>query len=218
MAFSKLTPQTTHDIQSLGHHDNLEALQQTYGYMTFNENRFGILTNWKRALFLRRAESSGHKTLEYYLLELGGPISMLKAWVGIILLAENNWFYASPTPNSAPPSRTFGASTTALKERKYHIRPVDGKYPCIALDFCLCFFDLNSSRSGEKGCVVNGRLLQSSAEESDLHVIYKVVDIFRHHDAADMLEREACVYAALQNLQGQVIPICCMASTMCGGS
>lgn len=31
---------------------SLEALQQIYGYMTFNDNRFGILTNWQRALFL----------------------------------------------------------------------------------------------------------------------------------------------------------------------
>jgi len=36
---------------------SLDALQQIYGYMTFN-NKFGILTNWQRALFLRRAETS----------------------------------------------------------------------------------------------------------------------------------------------------------------
>src|ERR1700733_3012260 len=47
---------------------SLEALQQIYGYMTFNCNKFGILTNWKRALFLRRSETSDRKTLEYYFL------------------------------------------------------------------------------------------------------------------------------------------------------
>jgi hypothetical protein len=77
--------------------------------MTFNNNKFGILTNWQRALFLRRAETSDRKTLEYYLVELDGPghISMLKAWVGMVLLAEDNWFYASPTISSAPPGRNF---------------------------------------------------------------------------------------------------------------
>ena len=46
-----------------------DALQQIYGYMTFNNIRFGILTNWKCALFLRRVEKLGHVTLEYYPLE-----------------------------------------------------------------------------------------------------------------------------------------------------
>jgi hypothetical protein len=38
---------------------SLEALQQIYGYMTFNNNEFGILTNWQRALFLRGVENIG---------------------------------------------------------------------------------------------------------------------------------------------------------------
>jgi hypothetical protein len=76
---------------------SLDTLQQIYGYMTFNENKFGILTNWQHALFLRRAETPDRKTLEYYLVELDGPISMLKAWVGMVLLVEDDWFYASPT-------------------------------------------------------------------------------------------------------------------------
>ena len=203
----------TRTLDALGG-QTLEALQQTYGYMTFNNNKYGILTNWKRALFLRRVETSGRKTLDYYLLELGGPISMLKAWVGIILLAEDDWFYASPTPDSAPPSRNFGTSKAALKERKkairkakgYHMRPVDSHFQCIDLDFRLCFFDLSSYRRGTKGCVVNGRFLRPSVEEGDLHVIYKVVDVFRYCDVADILEHEACAYAALQHLQGKVIP------------
>jgi len=63
--------------------------------MTFNNTRFGILTNWKRAWFLRRAETPDRKTLEYFLVELNEsspPISMLKAWVGMVLLSEDDWF------------------------------------------------------------------------------------------------------------------------------
>jgi hypothetical protein len=141
---------------------SLDALQQIYGYMTFNNNKFGILTNWQCALFLRRAETSDRKTLEYYLVELDGPISMLKAWVGMVLLAEDDWFYASPTISSAPPDRNFGNSATAWKERKgapenaqeYHMLPINNKYQCLPLDFRLCRFDLSSVRCGEKGCVV----------------------------------------------------------------
>jgi hypothetical protein len=145
---------------------SLDALQQIYRYMTFNNNKFGILTNWQRALFLRCAETSDRKTLEYYLVELDGPISMLKAWVGMVLLADR--FYASPTISSAPPDRHFRNSATAWKERKkaaenaqeYHMLPINNKYQRLPLDFRLCRFDLSSVRCGEKGCVVTARLLE----------------------------------------------------------
>ena len=105
---------------------SLHALQQIYGYMTFNDNKFGILTNWQRALFLRRAETSDRKTLEYYLVELDGPISMLKLWVGMVSLAENDWSYASPTISSAPPDQTFGTSARKAavgNAEEYHAPP-----------------------------------------------------------------------------------------------
>ncbi|KAF8808861.1 hypothetical protein BYT27DRAFT_7095411 [Phlegmacium glaucopus] len=82
--------------------------------MTFNNNKSGILTNWKHALFLHLAETLDCKALNYYLVTLDGPISMLKAWVGMILLVEDGWFYASPTvSNLAPPEQTFMTSAAA---------------------------------------------------------------------------------------------------------
>jgi len=196
---------------------SLHALEQIYGYMTFNNNKFGILTNWRRALFLRRAETPDRKTLEYYTIELDGPgqpTSMLKAWVGMVLLAEDDWFYASPTTSSAPPGRNFGPSMAGWKERKrafghaqkYHMLPVDGDYQCLAIDFRLFRFDLSSARRGANGCVVNARLLAPSVWKRDLQVVCKVVDGFRYPDAANLLDDEARAYAALQNLQGEVIP------------
>ena len=185
--------------------------------MTFNNNKFGILTNWRRALFLRRAKTSDPKTVEYYLVELDGPnplVSMLKAWVGMVLLAEDDWFYASPTQSSAPPARNLGTSNPGWEMRKdavkdteeYHMHLVNGKYQRIPLDFRLCCFDLSSARRGASGCVVNGRLLQPSIGKSDLHVVFKIVDALRYPDAASTLEDEASAYAALEELQGKVIP------------
>ena len=45
-----------------------EALEQLYGYMTFNNNKYEVLSNWIRTWFLRRVESG---TLEY-----AGPIEL----------------------------------------------------------------------------------------------------------------------------------------------
>jgi hypothetical protein len=196
---------------------SLEALQQVYGYMMFNNNKFGILTNWKRALFLRRSETSDCKTLEYHVITLdrvGQPISMLKAWVGMVLLAEDDWFYVSPTPSTPPPDQSFGNSAKAWKERKaaaiaaaeYHALPVNGEYQCLNLDFRLCRFHVSSARCGANGCVVHGQLIRPSIAKFDLNVIFKIVDVMRYPDAAALLEGEARAYASLQGLQGTVIP------------
>lgn len=196
---------------------SLDALQQTYGYMTFNNNKFGILTNWQQALFLRRAETPDRKTLEYYIIENrpGQTISMLKAWVGTVLLAEADWFYASPTISSGPPGRNLGLSPSAWKERKkaienaqgYRMLPVNGtRYECLSLNFRLCCFDLSSSRRGARGCVVNTQFLAPNPLASRQQVVCKVVDVIRYRDTADLLDGEACAYAALQGLQGKVIP------------
>jgi hypothetical protein len=187
---------------------SLDALEQIYGYMAFNNNKFGILTNWQRALFLRRAERPNGKTLEYYLVELDGsansPISMLKAWVGMVLLAEDDCSYV-PTCYLA---RNFGTSAPSLEQQKntdgYRMRPINGEYQPLPLH--LCHFDLSSARRGATGCVLNGRFPQPYLGKDDLHVIYKVVDVLRYPDAADWIEDEARAYAALRHLQGQVIP------------
>jgi hypothetical protein len=184
--------------------------------MTFNNTKFGILSNWKHAWFLRREETSNPKTLEYFPVHLDEPtqlVSMLKAWVGIVLLAQDDWFYASPTPSHPPPSRNFRNTPMTLRDRKkairtagnYHCHPVAGRYACLNLDFRLCRFDLSTSRCGSNGCVVNTRLLQSTPSH-DLHVICKTVDVLRYPTAGNLLADEADAYAALEGLQGSVIP------------
>jgi hypothetical protein len=85
---------------------------------------------------------------------------------------------------------------------------VDGQYQCLALDYHLCRFDRSYARPGASGCVVMAKFLQPSSLGRDpgLEVICKVVDVVRYTDAGGLLEGEARAYAALQSLQGQVIP------------
>lgn len=197
---------------------SLDSLEQIYGYMTFNNNRFGILSNWQRAWFLRRAETDHHKTIEYFVIELSEhnpPISMLKAWVGVVLLAEDHWFYSSPTPSTLPPARYFGDTVTAWREQvrairnaeEYKSRPVNGEYKCLPLDFRLCIFDTSSARRQENSYVVNTQFFQSSSLHTSLSVVCKVVDVLHYPDTEALLKDETLAYAALEPLQGQVIPI-----------
>jgi len=179
----------------------------------FNNNRFGILTNWKRALFLQHAEVAGRHTLNFYTVELDGnqDISMLKAWVGMVLLAEADWFYAS--------NQTFGTSNTAQESQRraidnaqgYCMQPVHGDYECHTLDLRLCQFDLSTARHGQNGCVVETRLVLPPILGvlnfwHTRQVICKIVDIARYPGAVKLLNAEVRAYAALTNLQGKVIP------------
>src|SRR5258705_912480 len=109
--FTKKVFRTRDDKQSV------EAIEQIYGYMTFNNLRYGILTNWTNTWALQRVEMNGRKTLQ-----CAGPFSVasqpsiLKVFVGMVLLAENDWFYTSPTPDIPPPSRFFSLPSSTLNE------------------------------------------------------------------------------------------------------
>jgi hypothetical protein len=132
------------------------ALQQIYGYMTFNNTRYGILTNWERALFLRRTKVDGRNTLDVYSVEPDWRSTYLDAEsVGRDGIARRGRLvYATPTLSSAPPNRTFGTSTTAPASlrraidnaQRYRMQPVNGTYKDRTLDFRHYHFDLSTAR------------------------------------------------------------------------
>src|ERR1700691_528450 len=210
-----------HDNDNVRERQSIDAVHQLYGYMTFNDNKYGILNNMKYACFFQRVETADRKgrTLQYY-----GPIdiyvdsvhtpSMLKAYVGTILLAEtaSTWFHTSVSNIESPPDRYFRSSDTAIRDRdtaivqaqSYNSTPVAGSYPVLPLDPRLCHFSRSSVRhSPERGCTLRATLERSSG---NLKVFCKIVDLFRSYDAVSALDMEVRNYAALQNLQGVVIP------------
>lgn len=132
-----------------------------YDYVSSDNDKYGIFINLQRALFLPLPDG---KTLEYCFVELDGsdnpPISTLKAWVEMVLLVQDDWFFAFPTRSSAPPARNFGTLKPAIKDtEKRHMRPVE-------------FLIFTSAQHGANCCIVSGRLLQLS----DLRVVFKAVD------------------------------------------
>ncbi|KAF5375519.1 hypothetical protein D9615_009168 [Tricholomella constricta] len=209
---------------------SVDAVHQLYGYMTFNDNKYGVLSNMQRAWFFQRVETADFKgkTLQYYgpieidstgapsMLNPNGLPSMLKAFVGIILLAEltSTWFHTSPTLSKAPPNRYFGTSLTAIRSRDaarqaggYRSTVVAGSYEILPLDPRLCHFDRTSVRHApQRGCTVRATLARGVLAGGSLDVFCKVVDLFQRKDSIYALDREVRNYATLHNLQGEVIP------------
>jgi hypothetical protein len=209
--------------RTVSQRQSIEALQQLYGYMTFNDNKYGVLTNWDRAWFFQRigtADSTG-KMLHCYgpvaLNANSGP-SMLKAFVGLILLAEAeaNWFHTSPTICNSPRNQHFDTSTltgrndrdrAVLRAGSYHPTAVNGSYPIVDLDPHLCHFDRSFVRhTPQRGFTVKATLMRGGIFTADLPVFCKIIDLAQRGDSLSMLDTEMQNYAILQHLQGQVIP------------
>lgn len=172
--------------RSVSEKQSVEALSQLYGYMTFNDNMYGILSNLNRAWFFRRVETTADGTLECARIELsGGPTTMLKAFVGIVLLAEK---HCTPTMFPAPSNRYFDSSSIKAKQerrraviaaKKYTMVPVNGTYPCLSIDFRLCNWERSSIRHTEHGsCVVHAHFPRAKEDEGELAVVCKLVDTF----------------------------------------
>jgi hypothetical protein len=185
--------------------------------MTFNDNKYGVLSNFRRAWFFRRRVEGGG-TLQY-----AGPVdlndnatspSILKAFVGIVLLAESNLFYASPTVDPGPPGRLFASTgVTALADRRKAVKKAgnylaptaDGAYKCLDLDPRLCDFQRSTARHTARGFVVETNLLHVKPTQ-DFSVMCKAVDIFQNPAEIAALDAESHVYLALRHLQGRCIP------------
>lgn len=90
--------------------------------MTFNNNKFGILSNLTRSWFFRRVGDG--RTLHYAgpinLHTFPGSSSILNTYVGIILLEEKEFLHAS---DLMPLDRLFGSTgSTALSDRRIVVK------------------------------------------------------------------------------------------------
>lgn len=180
----------------------VEALQQIYGYMTFNDDKYGVLSNFHRAWFFQRVEGG---TLCYAepidLNNSATSPSILKAFVGIVLLAESNPFHASPTGPTALDDRR-----KAVKKAGDYLAPDEGgAYKCLDLDPRLCDFRRSTVRHTVRGFLVETNLLHARPTRN-FGVMCNAVDMFQDQTAIAALEDESRVYLALRHLQGRCIP------------
>ncbi|KAI9002821.1 hypothetical protein BC832DRAFT_108620 [Gaertneriomyces semiglobifer] len=166
------------------------AISQLYGYMTFNQLRYGILTTYNSTWVFRRSSSAQGGVLEVS--ERFTPVSqngrpLLEALFTVITLAEENWFYASPTHSPAP-------SPPAVRRALESVDPhrLQTEFP-----YSLVRFRRSKDRS-RAGAIVEGDFRGTNA-------IMKTVDISKHETLTAELDNEVSVYRSLAGLQGAIL-------------
>ena len=187
---------------------SIAAVQQLYGYLTFNKAEYGVLSNLQNTWFFQRVETGDCKALQYF-----GPIkmdsasspSMLKAFVGIVLLAESL--------STRIPRRYISGSRTSIPNIEnrdaiivhagsYRPTILAGSCGLIQLDPHLCHFDRTSVHHGHQRCCTLRAMLRGGKAK----VVCKIADLSLGGDPIDALDREMRNYAKLENLQGVAIP------------
>jgi len=187
--------------------------------MMFNHGRYGGLGTWEKFYFFQRVECADHRTLQF-----AGPIkllatrpshknpSILKTFVAMILLSNRDWFYASPIFCQGPQVRHFSDTdrgkakyaTAMQKAGSFVVTPTNGTYNATPLDYSLCNFDHTTLCCGRNSCILDAGTVSTNHKFKA-----KVVDITGPKFIVDALTHEVAAYAALDTLQGIVIPTVC---------
>ncbi|KAJ3022653.1 hypothetical protein HKX48_005583 [Thoreauomyces humboldtii] len=186
-----------------------KALSQLYGYMTFNDHRYGVLTTFDRTWFFERAgERSGR-------LRVAGPFAfnddskLLVGYLTLLRLVDERWFYASPTASPRPASKGSSAGTSpALQRRSQAPRSstvsADSRYEMEDIGPNDIQFEKTIDRSNA--------IIARGSFRGGPPSLFKCVDASQHHDLASQMKNEVSIYRTLEPLHGSAVPTfhgCC---------
>jgi hypothetical protein len=176
----------------------VKGIHQIYGYMSYNYLRYGILTTYKGAYFLKRStEKSKQSILSISQPKFLTQKSFLKYWLFVLFQSYQEGFYSSPTGDP------FCASD----------KPIEA----ITLSPNCCRYDLHDIRSSQisfadnvvqrvvnKGCV--GSVISGSISACEEDIKLKMLDSFNNDKALEICKAEISFYKQLESLQGSLIP------------
>ncbi|KAI8999201.1 hypothetical protein BC832DRAFT_226509 [Gaertneriomyces semiglobifer] len=174
------------------------AVNQIYGYMTFNHHRYGVLTTYNETYFLRRSVCDDGGCLQVagpFTFNTSTPFTVLEAYTTMLLLCIDSGFYVSPTSSSPVPSIPLSAAVSRTIASVSS--PSDG-YTLIDVDMSSVEFIEGRDR-GASGAVIEGLYCGNK-------VILNLVDETKHVRLAEDMDREVGLYRQLATLQGRVIP------------
>lgn len=187
----------------------VKALQQLYGYMSYNYMRYGILTTYKSTYFLRRKGNSTLAISKPIPLN-SGNLTILQYWLFVLCKSHQEGFYSSPAGN--PFDTIFYTSTGKPFQQK--LKPImfnsgiyqNKKYNLVDIQSSqIKFADLTERKHGalSRGCC--GAVISGSIFNIE-DIKFKTIDSFNNADAMEICLKEIAVYEKLESLQGSVIP------------
>lgn len=186
----------------------VKALQQLYGYMSYNYMRYGILTTYKSTYFLRRMGNST-LTISKPIPLSGGKLHILQYWLFVLCKSHQEGFYSSPAGN--PFDTIF---YTGGKPFQQKLKPIvfksgmyqNKKYNLVDIQNSqIKFADLTERKYGSlsRGCC--GAVISGSILNND-DIKFKTIDSFNNAGAMEICLKEISVYEMLESLQGSLIP------------
>jgi len=170
------------------------AINQLYGYMTFNYTRYGVLSNWAHTWFFRRGRPNDDQggVLQAYgpvSWETRGRSSLLNCYCAIITASYRggDWLYASPTSSPGPRGYNY-----------LQLKPFT-PFPNGSSTECNIVFTRIEAR-GRRSVILRGKLANHNG------LVFKAYDVTKSNDAQREYENEYKAYEILEKLQGSAIP------------
>ncbi|KAJ3250173.1 hypothetical protein HK103_003791 [Boothiomyces macroporosus] len=178
----------------------VKALQQIYGYMSYNYMRYGILTTYKHTYFLRRMGKSTLAISKPIPLDGIHDYSILQCWLFVLCKSHQEGFYSSPAGHPSQP--TFKTETITFTNDIYETV----KYNLVHINSSqIHFADLIERKYGVMSRGACGAVISGSIYGYD-NIKLKTVDSFNIPKALEICQKETAIYHKLENLQGRIIP------------
>ncbi|KAI8585766.1 hypothetical protein BDZ88DRAFT_431511 [Geranomyces variabilis] len=178
-----------------------KAISQLNGYMTFNNHRYGVLSTYTNTWFFERTG------LQSGSMRVAGPFGydstspyLVHAYLTLLSMVDERWFYASPTSSPSPPSREPSGCSSPLTMRKVRAPlppPPNDRYAIEEITPAEIIFAKTVDRS-------NAVVAEGSFRT--VHCVFKIVDATQRPNRAEQLDHEVNIYRVLEPLQGSDIP------------
>ncbi|KAJ3251407.1 hypothetical protein HK103_002420, partial [Boothiomyces macroporosus] len=165
----------------------VKALQQIYGYMSYNYMRYGILTTYKHTYFLRRMGKSTLAISEPIPLDGIKDYSILQCWLFVLCKSHQEGFYSSPDGHPFQPTfdnadiQPIAFKNGIYGTAKYNLVPINSSQ--------IHFADLIERKYGVMAKGLCGAVISGNIYGYD-NIKFKTVDSFNIPDALKICETE----------------------------
>ncbi|KAI8817478.1 uncharacterized protein EV422DRAFT_226305 [Fimicolochytrium jonesii] len=168
----------------------VRAIEQVYGYLTFNNLRYGVLTTYETTWFFKRTCSPQGGRLEVTApFRYESTPQLIFAYTTIVRLADEHWLHASPTSSPGPASPIVRRRTQPSNPDPHLLQTAAPPS------------DIHLTQGVDRSRV--GGIVRGNYRGQP--VIFKTVDVSKHRALTQELDHEVTVYQAIAHLQGDAV-------------